>query len=295
MSLANGKFRRFERGIAMNKPLVSIIVRTCGRPHVLEKALDSIRTQRYENIETVVIEDGENISEEYIKEKFSDMNLIYSCTGTKVGRCVAGNLGLERATGKYLNFLDDDDILMLNHVDILVEALENNPCRVAYAVAEEHQIRITDSATRTYKVRRKFVRYKQPFNRLLLCYMNYIPIQSIMFEKTLYDQLGGLDEKLDVLEDWDLWLRYALENDFLFVNTVTSIYYTPYKNKQKRSRESYMHDSEENVIRKHAQYQLSITAEQANKDMNYILNIFNKKGFLFYMQKVRNFLLYRDI
>ena len=50
-----------------------------------------------------------------------------------------------------------------------------------------------------------------------------------------------------------------------------------------------MHNSEEEVIRKHAQYQLSITAEQANRDMEYIVNVFNKKGFLFYMQKVRNF------
>ena len=40
------------------------------------------------------------------------------------------------------------------------------------------------------------IRYKQPFNRLLLYTFNYIPIQSIMFQKSLYEEYGGFDEKI---------------------------------------------------------------------------------------------------
>lgn len=59
------------------------------------------------------------------------------------------------------------------------------------------------------------IRYKQPFNRLLLYTFNYIPIQSIMFQKSLYEEYGGFDEKLDNLEDWDLWVRYSQKQNLL--------------------------------------------------------------------------------
>ena len=116
-----------------------------------------------------------------------------------------------------------------------------------------------------------------------------------MFSKTLFEQYGGLDENLQVLEDWDLWVRYSSHCNFLYVPEITSIYHTPYKGNAKHRRESGLHHAEIEVIRKHKQYQIALDAEQINKDMDYILNVFNKKGFLFYMQKIRNFLLYRDI
>lgn len=272
----------------MAEPLVSIIIRTCGRPQVLETALKSIRTQEYSNIETIIIEDGPNVSEQYIKENFSDLNITYYATESRQGRCRAGNLGMEKASGKYLNFLDDDDYLLPEHVSVLAEQLETGEYPAAYAIAEEHQIRGS-------QIKRKLIRYKQPYNKLLLCYMNYIPIQSIMFCKSLFEQYGGLDEQLDVLEDWNLWVRYSVHCDFQFIPMVTSVYHTPYKGKNKRKRETVMHQANEKLMLKHQRCHMTLDVQRINDDMDYILNVFNKKGFLFYMQKIRNFLLYRDI
>lgn len=280
----------------MKKPLVSIIVRTCGRPQVLANALKSIQSQQYSAIETVVIEDGpENISEQFIRTNFSDMKIIYHCTSHKCGRCKSGNIGLKLAKGEYLNFLDDDDILLPNHVDILVRQLESAHYSAAYTIAEEHQSTAGPNCPPEGYVRRKLVRYRQPFNRLLLCYMNYIPIQSIMFRRKLYQELGGFDEEMELLEDWDLWVRYAAHYDFLYIPTVTSVYYTPYKGRQKQKREHEMHKAMEIALEKYRRYPMELSAAQISQDMDYILNTFNKKGFLFYMQKIRNFLLYRDI
>ncbi len=279
----------------MNKPLVSILIRTCGRPKVLKRALESVREQVYSNIEVVVIEDGENISEQLIRGQFSDLNIVYKYTGNKQGRCIVGNLALESAHGEYLNFLDDDDILLPCHVQVLVEALEGTTYGAAYAMAEEQQIKIKDSAKYTFEVKRKLVRYKHPFNRLLLCYMNYIPIQSILFRRELYMQNGGFDVNLDLLEDWDLWLRYAMVAEYLFVPQITSVYYTPYRSKKKTYREIDLHKSEDVLKKKHASYLVSLDANAIQKDVDYLLNVFNKKGILFYLQKVRNYLLYRDI
>lgn len=279
--------------IFMENPLVSVIVRTCGRPDILKEALKSIKRQTYSNIETIIIEDGENVSEQLIKDNFSDLNIVYHATGIKRGRCRVGNIGMAKANGKYLNFLDDDDYFYVNHIATLVERLETSECKAAYAIAEEHQIQITGK--NSFRVKRKLIRYKQPYNKLLLCYMNYIPIQSILFKKELYEQYGGLDEELKVMEDWDLWVRYSAHCNFLFVPTITSVYHTPYKGKNRHSRASELHKAEYEVIQKHSKLQMTFDAEQLNREMDYILNVFNKKGFLVYMQKIRNFLLYGDI
>ena len=62
----------------MEKELVSIIVRTCNRPHILREALESIRRQTYPNIEVVVAEDGANTAQEMLETEFSDMNIRYA-------------------------------------------------------------------------------------------------------------------------------------------------------------------------------------------------------------------------
>lgn len=280
----------------MNKdPLVSIIIRTCERPSILRNALESVKNQTYNNIEVIIIEDGKNTSEEMINSNYSEISFKYFCTGMKKGRTIAGNLGLLNSSGTYLNFLDDDDILFPNHVEELVRELIRNDSKAVYSVAEEHQIRVLDKNPYQYKTLRKFIRYRYPYNKLLLFYMNYIPIQSIMFHRSLYDTCGGFDENLTVLEDWDLWVRYSTMCDFLFLDKITSVYFTPYKNKDKHTRDIEIKHAADKVIEKHKSYIVKMSVADINSEMDYILNVFNKKGIIFYMKKIRNYLLYKDI
>lgn len=274
--------------------LVSIIVRTCGKPDVLKNALNSIRKQTYSNIEVIIVEDGPNTSEQFIKDNFSDLNYVYYATKKQQGRTRAGNIGLFMASGSYFNFLDEDDIFLENHVEMLVDVLISKSALVAYAIAEEHQLRVKSLQPYSFKVKRKLVRYAHPFNRILLCYMNLFPIQSVMFSRELYERCGGFDEELDVLEDWDLWLRYAMHADFQYVPHITSIYYTPFRNHKKVLRECALKHAESQVKEKHNSYNLILSAGQIGKDMDYILNVFNKKGIIFYLKKMQNFLLYHD-
>ena len=57
--------------------LVSVIIRTCGRPDVLKTALESIRSQTYQRIETIVVEDGKAVSREMIEREFPDLHVRY--------------------------------------------------------------------------------------------------------------------------------------------------------------------------------------------------------------------------
>lgn len=260
-----------------SNPTVSIIVRTCNRPSVLRETLISLRKQTYRNIEIVIVEDGENISEYMINTEFKDLNIIYHSTEMKVGRSRAGNIALKMSNGEYINFLDDDDLFFADHVEVLVSNLENSSYRAAYTLAYETPITVESREPYIYTEKMHSLIYNQSFNRLLLFHHNYIPIQAIMFEKTLFLENGGLDEMLDALEDWDLWVRYALKNDFLYINKATSIYRVPFDKNISEERQLALDEALIEVRAKHNSYITIISSTMLSNDLQEALDSYSIK------------------
>lgn len=235
-------------------PIVSVLVRTCGRPEVLRETLKSLENQTYRNFEVVVVEDGANISEDMVLNDFASLDIRYFFTGKKVGRSRAGNIAMSKAKGKYLNFLDDDDLFFADHIETLVGALLSSDKKAAYATAFETPIEVLSKTPYQYKVRKYIKRYTQLYDAQQLCHHNYIPIQCILFEKSLFETYGGLDESFDALEDWDLWVRYSLYTEFEFINKTTSIYRVPYSKAKKAVRQKHLDEALDKVREKHKSY-----------------------------------------
>lgn len=237
-----------------NNPLVSIIVRTCGRPNVLRETLISLRKQTYKNIEIVIVEDGENKSEEMIKTEFSDMNIKYEATGEKEGRCRVGNRAMEIATGEYLNFLDDDDLFFADHVETLLRGFEENEgYKLAYTASFETKIEVISREPEyKYDIKQIVKVHDRPYSRVRLLTMNMFPIQAVMFKKEIFEQYGGMDLELDNLEDWEMWARFGMENKYLYIPKVTSLYRVPAKqeNYQERQEEidSYYKKARQKIL-----------------------------------------------
>lgn len=244
----------YKNVLPKENPLVSVIVRTCGRPSILRETLISLGKQTYDNLEIVVVEDGEPLSEKMIKEEFSDLNIVYHPTIKKVGRSKAGNLAMTLAHGKYLNFLDDDDLFFADHVEVLVANLEKSLKRAAYATSYETPILVKSKEPYEYEIKNYLGIHKQPFSKIILCHHNYIPIQCIMFEKALFEEHGGLDETVDALEDWDMWVRYSLYTDFAFVLKTTSMYRVPAVKNINEKRQKELDDALILMREKHKQY-----------------------------------------
>lgn len=255
----------YENFLPKETPLVSIIVRTCGRPAVLRETLISLRKQTYDNLEIVVVEDGENISEKMIKDEFSDLNIMYSCTGNKVGRSKAGNMAMTMAHGEYLNFLDDDDLFYADHVEVLVANLEKSGLDAAYATAYETPIEVKSKDPYVYEIEMYKGIHKQAFNKIMLCHHNYIPIQCIMFKKDLFIKYGGLDENVDALEDWDMWVRYSLHTDFAFMLKTTSVYRVPAVKQVNAERQKALDEALITMREKHKGYQQTVSVYDISK------------------------------
>lgn len=257
----------------MKKPLVSIIIRTCNRPHILKNALESIRQQTYKNLEAIVVEDGEEHASEIIHWYQNYFTIKYYSTGTHVGRTQAGNLGLEKASGDFFNFLDDDDILYPNHIELLVNTLRHSSNKIAYSIANECIIKKI-SKDPYFKIIRTKVRYQQCFNRILLCNKNYLPIQCVLFSRDLYDSLGGFDPLLDQLEDWDLWVRYSTKTDFTYLPLITSEYRVPWDLNKRLKREKGFFTAYETVKLKFKTYKFYQDAFSVNCEVEYLLSVY---------------------
>lgn len=249
----DGAFYKSERSDGKKK--VSILVRTCGRPDVLRETLISIREQTYPNIEVVIVEDGPDVSRRMIESEFADLDIRYRATGEKKGRCVVGNLAMQMATGDYFNFLDDDDVFYADHVETLMTELERNPeYKIAYAYGFETPIRVLSQSPYRYEVSgyRQTVHFQ--FNRDELLIHNLFPIQAVMFSRGVYEELGGLNEELDVLEDWNLWVKYSTKHDFLCVEKTTSIYRVPMQRNVSESRQRELDEAYQHVKKIHEGY-----------------------------------------
>lgn len=239
--------------------LVSILIRTRDRPAWLRQALNSVVAQTYRPLEVIVVEDGPPDSQAIVEEFAGRLEVRYQSTGDKGGRAQAGNRALQLATGQYINFLDDDDLLFADHVEVLVDAARSGNYRAAYALSWETHTEVFDGSTARHRETMHLTRHRQPFNRVILWHHNYLPIQSVLFERSLFQQYGGFDPQLDQLEDWNLWTRYTLADDFVFVPKTTSKYRVPANSRQSAARQSQLDAAYQLVKAKQAQMRIETT------------------------------------
>ena len=211
-------------------PLVSVIIRTQGmRLELLGQAVQTVMCQTYNNIELILVEDGgERCCDEVLKMQGMSTVPIRYYSMPKVGRSSAGNEGLRQARGEYVMFLDDDDLLYADHIETLLHTLVNHTdCVAAYSLAWRVKTYFGDDGSVCDEYFDLPSLFNQPYCYETLTRYNYIPIQSILFKRLLYQERGGFDVNLDQLEDWNLWLRFGYRNEFVFLPKITSLFRVP--------------------------------------------------------------------
>jgi GT2 family glycosyltransferase len=250
-----GAFYKYKKS-AKIEDKISVIVRTYGdRLDFLQQAVASIGNQTHANIEIIVVEDGTRNAAEYIKSiQYDNIKSVIYQPVEKCGRCKAGNVGLSLATGKYIAFLDDDDLYYPDHLEILLyELVNNSDVAAVYASAFEVKTLIKSWHPLTYQELSYKILHKQCFSRVIMWCCNYIPIQANLFKRELYDQYGGFDEEMDYLEDWNLWTRYSLHHDFRFIDKTTSLYRVPGESEVAEARQKKLDDYYQIAVEKQRQ------------------------------------------
>lgn len=198
---------------------------TYNRRRFLPQALASVLRQTHRNLEIVVINDGgEDVAD--VVRSFNDPRLVFINRRENRGKPYSLNEGLARARGKYVAYLDDDDIYYQHHIAILVDALEGDTdCQVAYSDLYKAYCHVLPNGGR--QVLSKCVEVCRDFDRFLMLYFNHVLHVSLMHRRDLLERTGPYNENLNILIDWDMTRRLAFFSDFHHVPTITGEFYSP--------------------------------------------------------------------
>ena len=244
MSLYSLPFQRVGRLTADSSetgPLVSVIVRTKDRPGLLSHALNSIVGQTYCNLEIVVVNDGGIDVEDLIQNVVADIPVTYISHGTCKGRSEAANSGMKAAKGAYFNFLDDDDVLLHDHVETLVSHLSATGEKVAYGNAMT--VYFTGPPEMPGERKREELVFNLDFDPDHLLFENYIPVMCVLFSKEVLAEAEGFCKDLVLFEDWDFWIRVSRSFPFRHIDKVTAEYrFYGVSSVEKSHRQKYRYD-----------------------------------------------------
>ncbi len=201
-------------------PVVSVVIPTHNRAAMLKEALDSVLAQEGAGaefpIEIVVVDDASSDDTPTVVQAYPHVR--YIRLPTNRGHSAARNAGITASTGRYLAFLDDDDVWLPYWLRIMVPALESHPCEaLAYGQVimrtpeSEHVLPHPESA---------------PSGSVLgpLLMGNFVPTMAVLVRREAIERIGGFDEEIPGVEDYDLWIRLARDVHFLFVATPVAVY-----------------------------------------------------------------------
>jgi len=206
-------------------PVVSVLIPTFNRRRYLPQALTSALQQSYRNLQIIVINDGgEDVSD--IIYSFNDSRIIFINRKENRGKAFSLNEALTKANGKYIAYLDDDDLYYPDHIEMLVNVLENQTdCQVAYSDLYKVYCRVTQDGSR--QVLSKIVEVSRDFDRFLMLYFNHALHVSLMHRRDLLEKTGPYNENLSILIDWDITRRLAFFSDFHHLCEITGEFYGP--------------------------------------------------------------------
>ncbi len=194
----------------MDKDLVSVIITTCKGDKTLKRAIESVISQTYTNVETIIVDDNDPKSEfgkqtEKIVSMYICDKVQYIKHNRNLNGSVARNTGARAAKGKYLFFLDDDDEYVIDRIQKTVRLLEKTKADCAF----------TDVVVlyRNDLFKRIIVDLRDDYFVTTLLNDNVIGTGSnIAIRKEMYMALGGFDECLRRKQDYDFLLNVFSHN-----------------------------------------------------------------------------------
>lgn len=200
---------------ALQSNLVSIVLPTYKRAHLLPHAIRSVLAQTYPNWELIVVDDNSPDNTPEVIKSFDDKRIRYVRNEPNLKLPRALNKGFALARGDYLTWTSDDNLFADNAIEKMVARLQAGDCDFAYSdywlFSEE------DAEGRPLNIHHD----KLP-GQLQLEKGNHIGA-CFMYTRKVYEEVGEYDPELFLVEDYDYFLRAAQR--FRFCHISQPLYY----------------------------------------------------------------------
>jgi glycosyltransferase involved in cell wall biosynthesis len=186
-------------------PTVTVVIPAFNAEDFIGEALGSIRDQTLRDVEVVVIDDGSTDNTLREAERFAGLMDLEIICQANAGPAAARNNGIRRARGRFCAFLDADDVMLPERLNVQAALLEKEP-----ALGLVH----TDLMTFDEKgiIHRTRWNFSSPCGGMVLDQLlmdNFITTSTVMAPKECLLEAGLFGEERRVSEDFELWLRMA--------------------------------------------------------------------------------------
>jgi len=196
-------------------PKISIIIPCYNMGAYLQETIDSVSSYPNPNdYEIIIVNDGSTDIPTLELLKKLEQQGFFVLNQENQGLAKARNNGIKLAKGKYILPLDADNKIRHNYISESIKLLEQN-----------ENIDVIYGNKQHFDEENKLVNVSD-FDFTLLCTKNYIDACAV-YRKSIWNKVSGYDENMPVMgyEDWDFWLRIALQGArFYHINEVTFDY-----------------------------------------------------------------------
>ncbi len=206
---------------------VSVIIPFYSNVKWLEEAIDSVLSQTYKDCEVIVINDGSKENLDSIVKKYS--NDIVFINKENGGPASARNIGIEMAKGKYIAFLDSDDIWLENKLEVQVKYMEET------GAIFSHTSYTTFGSDNTITSVASITSGKAYPSILAKCVIA-TPTVMIRADVLKSNSKFRFNKDMRYGQDYYLWIQIALEYDIHAINTPLCLVRMRGTNAAKRAR-----------------------------------------------------------
>ena len=182
-------------------PLFSVIIPVYNRPALLCRAIESVLAQTFRDYELIVVDDGSTDQTPSVARSYPGVRCVRQ---QNRGVSAARNRGVAESSAPYLAFLDSDDAWLPGKLEAQYDFISREPS-VRVHQTEEIWVRRGRRVNPGERHRKPEGDIFVP--SLALC---LVSPSAVVIERTLFERMGGFDERLAACEDYDLWLRIAL-------------------------------------------------------------------------------------
>jgi glycosyltransferase involved in cell wall biosynthesis len=203
---------------------VSVIIPAYNAADTIIRAIDSVRSQNMTSLEVIIIDDGsvDGTPEIVTSNIRAGENIQLIRMAKNSGVSAARNAGIRVAKGKFLAFLDADDIWLPEKLRKQIQVIQQDPA-ITLVSCNSQLIAESGLPVKEGHLNRPPVEGPDAWKTLLV--YNFLPTPTVLTLTSLVKEIGGFDESLAVGEDLDLWIKLGLRGKIIVLKEILTNYY----------------------------------------------------------------------
>lgn len=225
------------------KPEVSVIIPTWNTGFFIRETLDSVLKQTFRDLEVLVVDNGSTDNTAEVVQAIGDSRIRWIPLGKNTGAGPARQTGLESARGRWIQYLDGDDILSPRKIELQVNQLRNHPESIAFGNVCFFWDRNNPMDSKPEPNEPFYYSTDKPLDFLLNLYgMNgragMVPIHSWLSPAAVLAKAGPWNPKITVDDDGEYFCRVVLQAQSLIFEPESEVYYRKFRTRKSLSKES---------------------------------------------------------